>query len=123
MLDWQASEAHAVDLLAQRDYAHSRTRDRKVERIHLETCSGAYFVRPSDNEILRSTEIGAPTVATTLHKRARTRARFKPCSHGAATRVALLCSASIALPKHSLCPAGALRDGDFERASSLLAHR
>ena len=31
-----------------------RTRDRKVERIHLETCSGAYFVRPSDNQVIES---------------------------------------------------------------------
>ena len=52
MLDWQASEAHAVDLLAQKEYSQQRTRDRKVERIHLETCSGAYFVRPSDNQVI-----------------------------------------------------------------------
>ena len=52
VLDWQASEAHAVDLLAQKEYAQQRTRDRKVERIHLETCSGAYFVRPSDHEVI-----------------------------------------------------------------------
>ena len=31
-----------------------RTRDRKVERIHLETCSGAYFVRPSDNQVIEA---------------------------------------------------------------------
>ena len=52
VLDWQASEAHAVDLLAQKEYSQQRTRDRKVERIHLETCSGAYFVRPSDNQVI-----------------------------------------------------------------------
>ena len=51
-MDWQASEAHAVDLLAQKEYSQQRTRDRKVERIHLETCSGAYFVRPSDNQVI-----------------------------------------------------------------------
>ena len=54
VLDWQASEAHAVDLLAQKEYSQMRTRDRKVERIHLETCSGAYFVRPSDNQVIES---------------------------------------------------------------------
>ncbi len=58
VLDWQASEAHAVDLLAQKEYAQQRTRDRKVERIHLETCSGAYFVRPSDHEVIEGIDEG-----------------------------------------------------------------
>jgi hypothetical protein len=62
VLDWQASEAHAVDLLAQKEYSQARTRDRKVERIHLETCSGAYFVRPSDNQLLEG--IDEPSLAT-----------------------------------------------------------
>lgn len=81
VLDWQASEAHAVDLLAQKEYSQQRTRDRKVERIHLETCSGAYFVRPSDNQVIEGIDEDElayrafPKTAKPLHTQHSTTAR------------------------------------------------